>query len=361
MDKKEVLKHFRIEQGELSLEPYGSGHINRTFAVSIGGRRRYILQGINNTIFRDVDALMENIIGVTSYLREKITARGGNPERETLTVIMTTDDKAYYCDNEGNVWRVYLFIENAESFDMVRSKEDFYRSAAAFGNFQALLADYPADTLHETIPDFHNTPKRYQDFEKAVENDCCHRAETVKKEIEFIRARKEELSILSAMLERGELPLRVTHNDTKLNNIMLDRDTHEAICIIDLDTVMPGLSVHDFGDSVRFGANTALEDEPDVGKVSLSLELFEVYVKGFLEGCGERLTANEIKMLPMGAKMMTIECGMRFLADYLQGDVYFKINREHHNLERCRTQLALVADMEKKWERMCALCKNSEL
>lgn len=357
MEKKELIKQFQVEQDVVSIEPYGSGHINHTYLAKMSEGKKYILQGINTTIFKNTDELMENIINVTSYLREEITRTGGDPKRETLTVVMTKDGKPYYTDKEGNKWRVYEFIEGAQTFDAVESSEDFYQSAVAFGRFQAQLANFPADTLHETIPNFHNTAKRYQDFEKAVEADVKGRAAEVQEEIAFVRARSKEVSELHDMLAKGELPLRVTHNDTKLNNIMIDSTTHQAICVIDLDTVMPGLSAHDFGDAIRFGANTAAEDEPDVSKVSLSLELFEIYVKGFLEGCGGRLTPNEVKALPMGAKMMTLECGMRFLADYLEGDVYFKISREKHNLDRCRTQFALVADMEKKWQQMCELCQ----
>lgn len=357
MEKKELIEQFQVEQDVASIEPYGSGHINHTYLAEMSEGKKYILQGINTTIFKNTDELMENIINVTSYLREEIIRTGGDPKRETLTVVMTKNGKSYYTDEDGSKWRVYEFIEGAQTFDAVESKEDFYQSAVAFGKFQAQLANFPADTLHETIPNFHNTAKRYQDFEKAVEADVKGRAAEVQEEIAFVRARKGEVSELHDMLAKGELPLRVTHNDTKLNNIMIDSKTHQAICVIDLDTVMPGLSAHDFGDAIRFGANTAAEDEPDVSKVSLSLELFEIYVKGFLEGCGGRLTPNEVKVLPMGAKMMTLECGMRFLADYLEGDVYFKIAREKHNLDRCRTQFALVADMEKKWRQMCELCQ----
>lgn len=357
MEKKELIEQFQVEQDVASIEPYGSGHINHTYLAEMSEGKKYILQGINTTIFKNTDELMENIINVTSYLREEIIRTGGDPKRETLTVVMTKNGKSYYTDEDGSKWRVYEFIEGAQTFDAVESKEDFYQSAVAFGKFQAQLANFPADTLHETIPNFHNTAKRYQDFEKAVEADVKGRAAEVQEEIAFVRARKGEVSELHDMLAKGELPLRVTHNDTKLNNIMIDSKTHQAICVIDLDTVMPGLSAHDFGDAIRFGANTAAEDEPDVSKVSLSLELFEIYVKGFLEGCGGRLTPNEVKALPMGAKMMTLECGMRFLADYLEGDVYFKIAREKHNLDRCRTQFALVADMEKKWQQMCELCQ----
>lgn len=357
MDKKELMNQFQAEGEVISVEPYGSGHINHTYLANMADGKRYILQGINTTIFKNTDELMENILNVTSYLRKEIESTGGDPARETLTVVMTKDGKSYFTDEDGSKWRVYEFIEGAQTFDAVESNEDFYQSAVAFGKFQAMLANFPADTLHETIPQFHDTAKRYRDFEKAVEADVKGRASKVAAEIAFVREHSKEVSELHDMLAKGELPLRVTHNDTKLNNIMIDSNSHKAICVIDLDTVMPGLSAHDFGDAIRFGANTAAEDEPDTSKVSLSLELFEIYVKGFLEGCGGRLTENEVKVLPMGAKMMTLECGMRFLADYLEGDVYFKISREDHNLDRCRTQFALVADMEKKWQQMCELCK----
>ncbi len=357
MDREAILKQFQVEGDVVSVEPYGSGHINHTYLATMTGGKKYILQGINTTIFKNTDELMENILNVTSYLREEIIRTGGDPARETLTVVMAKDGSSYYSDEDGSKWRVYEFIEGAQTFDAVESNEDFYQSAVAFGKFQAKLANFPADSLHETIPNFHNTAKRFGDFERAVAEDVKGRAAEVEKEIAFVRERREEMSLLHDMLAKGELPLRVTHNDTKLNNIMIDSKTHQAICVIDLDTVMPGLSAHDFGDAIRFGANTAAEDEPDVSKVSLSLELFALYVKGFLEGCGGRLTPNEVKMLPMGAKMMTLECGMRFLADYLEGDVYFKISREKHNLDRCRTQFALVADMEKKWQQMCELCQ----
>lgn len=357
MDKKQLVMQFQVEQEVASVEPYGSGHINHTYLAQMSEGKKYILQGINTTIFKDTDQLMENILNVTSYLRKEIERTGGDPKRETLTVVLTKDGKSYFTDEDGGKWRVYEFIEGAQTFDAVESDEDFYQSAVAFGKFQAMLANFPADTLHETIPQFHDTAKRYRDFEKAVEADVKGRAAKVEKEIAFVREHSGEVSMLHDMLAKGELPLRVTHNDTKLNNIMIDADSHKAICVIDLDTVMPGLSAHDFGDAIRFGANTAAEDEPDTSKVSLSLKLFEIYVKGFLEGCGGRLTENEIKALPMGAKMMTLECGMRFLADYLEGDVYFKTSREDHNLDRCRTQFALVADMEKKWQQMCELCQ----
>lgn len=272
-----------------------------------------------------------------------------------MTVIPTVQGAYYYTDMHGEDWRVYLCIEHITTLDRVEKPEDFYESALAFGRFQAQLADYPAETLHETIPNFHNTPRRYLDFEKAVEKDVCGRAQDVQEEITFLRERKDEMAVLTNLLKKGELPLRITHNDTKLNNILLDEHTHKAVCIVDLDTIMPGLCAYDFGDAIRFGASTAAEDEPEVQKVSLCLELYEAYVKGFLEGCGERLTPKEIETLPLGAKTITLEQGMRFLTDYLQGDTYYHTSREGQNLDRCRTQLALAADMERKWDQMKAL------
>lgn len=353
-----VLKRFQLE-GEISgYRSYGSGHINSTFLVNCdtqNGRRRYILQCMNRDVFQNIDGLMHNIASVTEFLREKIIGAHGDPERETLTLVKSVDDENYVTDAEGNSWRVYLFVEDTISFDAVEKPEDFYQSGLAFGHFQRLLADYPAETLVETIPDFHNTPVRFQQLEEAVKGDKEGRLCEVKPELDFVMARKEQLGAAMDMLKAGRIPLRVTHNDTKLNNILMDKDTRKGICIIDLDTVMPGLSIHDFGDSIRFGANTAAEDEPDTSKASLSLPLFEAYVKGFLSGCEGSLTKEEVDMLPMGAKLMTMECGMRFLADYLNGDVYFKIHRDRQNLDRARTQFALAADMEKKWEQMCAI------
>ena len=354
MDRGELIQKFAVEGNAASFCEYGNGHINRTYLAEIeqgGKREKFMFQKINTDIFRNVDQLMENIMGVTSFLGRKIAEQGGDPNRETLQVIPTREGASYYRDEEG-CYRMYRFITGAVSLDAVRKPGDFYESAAAFGNFQALLADYPAETLHETIPDFHNTAKRYAAFRQAVEEDVCGRVKLVGPEIEFLRKRERELSVLADLLEAGELPLRVTHNDTKLNNIMIDAESGKGICVIDLDTVMPGLSVYDFGDSIRFGANTAAEDETDLGKVSLDLELYGLYVKGYLEGCRGKLTEKEVALLPMGAKMMTMECGMRFLTDYLSGDTYFRIHRENHNLDRCRTQFALAEDMERKWARM---------
>lgn len=354
--RDEVIKNFRYEGDLISDIPYGSGHINDTYLLTLTtagmGQDKVILQRMNRTVFAKPVELMENITGVTSHLRKKIIENGGDPERETLNVIPAVDGKSYYRDSLGDYWRSYKFITGATSYDQVEKPEHFYQSAVAFGRFQRLLADYPAETLHETIKGFHDTKARFQVFKEAVERDCVNRASSVKDEIQFVLEREETANFFSELQSRGELPLRVTHNDTKLNNIMIDNKTGKGICVIDLDTVMPGLAVNDFGDSIRFGASTAAEDETDLDKVSCSMELFELYAKGFIKGCGGKLTEKETELMPMGAKVMTFECGIRFLTDYLQGDTYFKIHREHHNLDRCRTQFKLVEDMERKWYTM---------
>lgn len=301
---------------------------------------------------------MENVVNVTEYLRKVILAQGGDPDRETLNVVKAKNDSSYYVDQKGDYWRMFLFVEGTVCLEMVESAKDFYDSGVAFGNFQKMLADYPAKTLHETIPNFHNTPSRFRDFQKAVQEDKMGRAASAQEEIAFALARENDTKVLTDLLKAGELPLRVTHNDTKLNNILFDENTKKAICIIDLDTVMPGLSHYDFGDSIRFGASTGAEDEKDLSKIEMDLALFEAFTKGYLEGCGGSLTEKEIEMLPMGAKLMTYECGIRFLADYLEGDVYFKIHREGHNLDRARTQFKLVKDMEDKWTEMAAIVEK---
>ena len=334
---------------------YGSGHINDTYRLTYEtpqGTKRYILQRMSKSIFKKPVELMENVSGVTAWLRKKIIENGGDPERETLTLVKSNDGLPYFVDSTGEYWRVYLFIEGATCYDAVKDDNDFYQSAVAFGHFQRLLADYPAETLHETIKDFHNTPDRLEKFKKAVAEDICGRAASVQKEIDFILEREELTHALYDLQLDGRLPLRVTHNDTKLNNIMIDDETGKAICVIDLDTVMPGLAANDFGDSIRFGASTAVEDEQDLSKVSCDLHLFEVYTKGFIEECGDALTDLELDLLPMGAILMTFECGIRFLTDHLEGDHYFRIHREGHNLDRARTQLVLVKDMEEKLPQM---------
>ncbi len=357
----EVLEAFGWGETVVSCERYGSGHINDTFLVinkEGDVEKKYILQRMNHEIFKDVDGLMNNVSGVTAYLRDIIIKEGGDPERETLNLVPDVNGNLHHIDSIGSHWRVYLFISDATTYNQVEKIEDFYQSAKAFGHFQNLLAGYPVEKLVETIPAFHDTPKRFETFLKAVEEDVCGRAASVQEEIAFVMDRKDELGAVMDLQRAGEMPYRVTHNDTKLNNIMIDDKTGEAVCVIDLDTIMPGASVFDYGDSIRFGANTAAEDETDLSKVTISLELFEAYTKGFLEGCAGKLTDVEVKMLPMGAKLMTFECGMRFLTDYLQGDTYFKIHREGHNLDRCRCQFALVKDMEAKWDEMAKIVSD---
>lgn len=356
---KSVAAQFQQEGIFLDSQPYGSGHINGTYLLRYdveGTVVKVILQLINKVVFPKPEEVMENIVNVTTHLKNKIIEQGGNPLRETLNVIPTKDGGSYYLDEEGNYWRAYVFVTDATSYDKVEKPDDFYQSAVSFGNFQCLLADFPAETLHETIAKFHDTRHRFATFKKVVEEDVMGRAAGVQEEIQFVLDREESIAnYFAELLDKGEIPLRVTHNDTKLNNIMIDDATGKGICVIDLDTVMPGLAMNDFGDSIRFGASTAAEDETDLSKVSCSMELFDIYAKGFIEGCQGKLTDKEIELLPMGAKTMTYECGMRFLTDYLQGDTYFKIHRENHNLDRCHTQFKLVADMEAKWQEMNAI------
>lgn len=354
--KEEAIANFRFSGQLISESSHGSGHINDTYLLVFEEpdkrQHKKILQRLNGRIFKKPVELMENIRNVTAYLREQIIEKGGDPERETLNLVLSLDGKPYYRDSEGEYWRVYQFITGASCYDQVKKPEDFYQSAFSFGNFQRMLADYPADTLYETIQGFHDTKARFAVLKKAVEEDAFGRAESVRKEIDFAFSREDTAGVLGEMLEKKEMPLRVTHNDTKLNNILIDDITGKGICVIDLDTVMPGLAVNDFGDAIRFGASTAAEDETDLNKVHCDMELFELYTKGFIEGCGGSLTAKELEMLPMGAKVMTFECGIRFLTDYLEGDHYFKIHRDGQNLDRCRTQFRLVEDMEKKWDIM---------
>ena len=342
----EVLRHFDLGSAPVSCSRYGFGHINETYLVVTELGKRFILQKINHRVFKNTDGLMRNIEAVTTYLRNMT-----DDERRVMGLVKTVDDEPYWKHPEDGFWRVLVFVEGSICLQKPESPADFYESAVAFGQFQQMLKDFPAHTLTETIPNFHDTRDRYRIFHEVLEKDPMGRAKAVQPEIEFALAREKEAATLVELLEAGKLPLRVTHNDTKLNNVMLDAETRTALCVIDLDTVMPGLSVYDYGDSIRFGAATGDEDAQNLDKIEMSLELFETYTKGFLSAC-PGLTDMEIKMLPMGAKLMTLECGVRFLTDYLDGDHYFANRREGQNLDRCRTQFRLVEDMEAKWERM---------
>mgnify|MGYP004523082731 FL=1 len=337
---------------------HGKGHINDTFCVVCktpeGGTARFILQRLSQAAFPHPEEVMENFVGITSYLRREILAEGGDPLRETLSLVKTGDGADFVTDAEGRAWRLMPFIENAECYQSA-TPELFAASGRAFGRFQYMLRDYPARTLHETIPHFHDTESRFEQFLAALEADKMNRAEGVSPEIQFILRRKADCGVALRALREGKLPLRVTHNDTKLNNILIDRDTHEGICIIDLDTTMPGLAINDFGDSIRFGANHCMEDEQDLTKVNFDISLYEVFTRGFLEGARGSLTSAELEYLPWGARLMTLECGIRFLTDYLDGDHYFHVSHPRQNLDRARTQLKLVKDMEEQFDAMGAV------
>jgi len=338
---------FKTDGEPIFCYKYGSGHINTTYLLIDETARQYALQKINQNVFRNPLAVMENVRAVTTFLGAQATER-----RKALSLIPTKAGDDWLVDEDGEYWRLYNFVSDSICLQLPETPEDFRESGVAFGNFQRQLADFPADTLNETIPRFHDTPNRYTNFKKVLQADAHGRAKHVEREIEFALAREEYAGTLMSLLKSGDIPLRVTHNDTKLNNVLFDRDTRKAICVIDLDTVMPGASANDFGDSIRFGASTGAEDEVDLSKVNFSLPMLEAYASGFLYSCGASITPCEKEHLRDGAKMMTLECGVRFLTDYLDGDVYFGVKREGHNLDRCRTQFKLVAEMEKCWDAM---------
>ncbi len=344
-----ILSQFALDSQAIACEPYGKGLINRTFLVTTESGKRYILQQMNHNVFPNIDGLMANIQAVTAHLAK----RAENP-RYVMGLVDTLDGAPYITDEQGDCWRVIVYVEDAVCLQKPESTEDFYQCAVAFGRFQQMLRDFPAHTLCEVIPDFHNTARRLETLREIIEKDPVGRVASVKSEIEFALQREKEAATLVELLEEGKLPLRVTHNDTKINNVMLDAATRTALCVIDLDTVMPGLSLYDYGDAVRSGAATAAEDEQDLSKVTLDLELFEAFTKGFLSACPD-LTSLERELMPLGVKIITLELGVRFLTDYLDGDHYFAPKWEGHNLDRCRSQFALVADIEKKFHQMTAI------
>lgn len=338
------------------IEPYGDGHINDTYIAY--ANKRYILQKINSNIFLSPEDVMENIKLVTEHVRNKLIERNGDVARGTLKVIPTLDGKSFYKTENGEYFRMYEFIENALSYSKTDSPDIFYSAGKGFGEFFDLLSDFDATQLKETIKNFHYTPARYEALCEAIENDKCGRAKTATPEIEFALAHKDMASVITDLIESGDIPLRVTHNDTKLNNIMLDNDTKEPVCVIDLDTVMPGSILYDFGDSIRFGASSAEEDEHDLNKVYCDMDLFEAFTRGFLENTRKFLTQKEIELLVFSARLLTYECGIRFLADYLNGDTYFKTHYTGQNLFRARTQFKLISDMEAKEQIMQDIVKR---
>ncbi|NIA22125.1 MAG: phosphotransferase [Anaerolineaceae bacterium] len=353
-DLASIVRHFAIEGEFLGAAAYGSGHINDTYASRFRTTRglvRYIHQRINHQVFKSPGKLMENIERVTQHLCTKITAAGGDPRREALSLVPTRDGRSYHRDGDGNFWRTYLFIEGARTYDVIENLDHVYHAARAFGEFQRMITDLPSPRLHETIPDFHHTPKRIAAFRLAVAQDAAGRAGAVRDEIEFVEQRADRASRLVELAAAGTLPERITHNDTKFNNVMIDEATGRGLCVIDLDTVMPGLAMYDFGDAVRTGTNPAAEDERDLAKVEMSLALFDRLAHGYLDAAREFLSDAEIGELAFSGWLITLEIGLRFLADHLAGDVYFKVHRPDHNL----AQFRMVADMEQKADRMAAI------
>jgi Ser/Thr protein kinase RdoA (MazF antagonist) len=360
-DLQAIGRRFKVEGDFESGGPYGMGHINDTYAVVYrrdDGCTRFILQRINRRVFRDPEGLMANIVAVTGHLSRKIRAAGGDPLRETLTLVPALNGNSFVQTEAGEYWRVYVFIEGARTYESVERLDHVRAAGRAFGTFQQRLSDFPALSLSETIPGFHHTRKRFEAFLQAVEQDVKNRARAAGPEIEFVLRRGDLTSVLVDMQSAGRLQQRITHNDTKFNNVMIDDLTGEGVCVIDLDTVMPGLSLYDYGDSIRSLTNTGAEDETDLSKVDLDLEVFDLYTRGYMEATRGFLEQEEVDLLPFAAQLMTLECGMRFLADYLQGDTYFKTRRPEHNLDRCRTQFKLVKGMEDATEQMAAIVQR---
>lgn len=348
-----LANNFKINGTPIYYEEFGSGHINTTYRMVCDNGCEYILQKINTNTFKNPVMLMENLASITEHLMKKI-----NNSREVLTLVFAVNGDSHVISEDGSFWRVFDFVTDSICLQMPETPEDFYESALAFGRFVTLLIDFPTHTLGETIPHFHDTVNRYKDFKEAVAGDPLGRAKDVQKEIDFVLSRESFGCTFMNLIKTGDLPLRVTHNDAKLNNVLFDKHTRKGLCVIDLDTVMPGVVMNDFGDAIRFGASTAAEDEKDLSKVEMSLEMFGAFSRGFLESCGDNLTPLEISLLPEGAKMMTLECGMRFLGDYLSGDTYFKIHYPTQNLDRFRTHMKLISDMESKWDKMHLIIKE---
>lgn len=346
---------FEILGDFISAERHGSGHINDTFAAtyeSDGRPVRYVHQRINHEVFKDPPALMDNVARVTAHIRDKLRAAGADQiERRVLTLVPARrsarcGDPTYHRDADGNYWRTYLFVENATTYDVVPSVDHAFEAARAIGNFQRQLADLPGPRLAETIPDFRNTPKRFAALQLAIARDVCNRAASCATEIALVERNETMLATLLDLQAKGEIPERVTHNDTKLNNVMFDDETSEGICVVDLDTVMPGLAPWDFGDMVRTGTAAAKEDEQDLSKVILQMPMFEALARGYLESAGAFLNRREQEHLVFAGGLMTLEIAMRFLTDYLSGDTYFRIHREDHNLDRCRRQLKMFEEIQ---------------
>lgn len=346
-----VVSEFLPEEKFLTCAPLGNGHINSTFIITTD-KNLYSLQEINTSIFTNVEGLMSNIDKVTEHIKKKALECGKDPQRASLSFLTCpSNGKKYFLFND-KAYRMYEYIDGVFTIEKMENPEHFYSAGLAFGEFANQLSDFDASLLVETIKNFHNTPSRFKDFEKAIEMNISKRLDQVSSEVEFVKARKDFMSLFTTKLESGELPLRVTHNDTKLNNVLFDKESGAPATVIDLDTVMPGSFLYDFGDAIRSGATHAAEDEIDLSLVDFDLDLYEKFTKGYLEKCGSSLTKVEIEMLPYASIMLTLECGMRFLTDHLNGDTYFRVHRANHNLDRARTQFKLVADMENNIDNM---------
>ncbi len=343
---KKIVDHFNMPGEFIEARSYGTGHINDTYLIDYqlnSHNGKTVIQRINHEVFREPLKMMDNIVRVTNHLRVKLAHRYPDDiHRRVLTAIPTRDDRFCYQDEEGNFWRGFEFIDRARTWDVLQSLDQAYQAAKAFGEFQTLLGDLPQPKLHETIPDFHNGPKRYRDFMEVLEKDPCNRARKAYKEIEFLQEQEATFEVVPQLLESGAIPLRTTHNDTKINNVLLDDRSGEGVCVLDLDTTMPGVSLYDFGDIVRTTVSSAAEDETDLSKICVDMERFGAIVKGFLAGAGGGLNRTEVEYLVFGGKLLTLIIGTRFLTDYLAGDRYYKIHHEGHNLQRCRAQFKLV-------------------
>lgn len=359
---KHVLRQFCFDGQFIDAEELLSGNINNTYRLRYqlpdGVRKEYILQQINTYAFKKPDEVMSNVHRVTEHLERATVRAGGDPARRVLRLIPSRSGAWMFRDGQGRCWRAYDYISGAVAYDRPQRPEHFMEAGRAFGNFQKMLFDFPAEELYETIPDFHNTRKRFYDFVAAVALDRGGRVKYLEKEIDFFFDRRKMMSRVVEMIESGELPLRVTHNDTKMNNVMLDAETGESLCVIDLDTVMAGSVLYDYGDAVRFGASTAAEDEPDTSKIRLDMDLFRAFTRGFVSEINGSLTEAELKALPLGIKIMTCELAMRFLTDYIDGDLYFKVRSPEHNLIRARAQMKLLEDVEAKYDEICAITEQ---
>ena len=348
-DLATIFRHFDTRADFVSGQPYGTGHINDTFRIqaSQGGHRvLFTLQHVNTRVFKDGPGLMSNIVRISQHATARLRAEGAtDASRRALQVIPALAGKPYYLDGAGMLWRMYVFIDGVRTYDTITETRQAYEAARAFGLFQRLLANLPGARLNETIPNFHHTRRRFDTFQQALAQDARGRAATVQREIDFVRARENLCGVLIGLMDRGEIPERVTHNDTKINNVLMDDHSNEGLCVIDLDTCMPGCALYDFGDMVRSGTNSTDEDDPDASRVSCKREVFEALVRGYLGAADFLIPAERANLVP-GGILMTLECGVRFLTDHLQGNVYFKISREGHNLDRCRTQFALVRSIE---------------